>query len=58
MSDEQHRGSVLLPNIEQHLLHVGAGERIKCAEGLVQQQHLGTPQERTGNGYPLGHTAR
>ncbi|MNC27147.1 hypothetical protein D3C75_753100 [compost metagenome] len=57
MGHEQHGSFVALPDIQQHLLHMGPGEGIKRPEGLIQKQHLGVALQGSGNGHPLGHAS-
>src|SRR5712672_2681433 len=40
MGDEDHREADLLPQSDQLLLHLAAGERVERRERLVHQQHL------------------
>ena len=48
---------VVLPDLEQQLLHLGAGLAVERPEGLVHQQDLGIVGERPGDGDALHHAA-
>ena len=49
---------VLLPQIEQQLVHLVAGDRVERAERLVHQQQLGVIDQRPADRDALAHPAR
>ena len=58
MRDEDDRELRPLPDVEQFLLQLRARERVKCAEGLVHQQHVRVVREHAGDRHALLHAAR
>ncbi len=41
---------------QQFVLHLGADQRIECAERLIHDQHVGLGRQRTCQTYPLAHS--
>src|SRR5690625_4615765 len=58
MGDEDDRALLLLPGLQQVLLHAHPGERVECAERLVHQQDRRVHRVRAGDGAALLHAAR
>ena len=48
---------MLLPLLQQPLLHGDPGEEVQGGEGLVQQQQIAARQHGAGKGRPLAHSA-
>ncbi len=48
---------VLLPQIEQQLVHLVAGDRVQRAERFVHQQQLGVVDKRAADRDTLAHAA-
>ena len=53
-----HRAVAARHDLQQFVLQVGAGQRIECAERLVEQQQLGFHRQRAGDAHALLHAAR
>ncbi|KAG1315107.1 hypothetical protein G6F62_013814 [Rhizopus arrhizus] len=51
--DEQHGGAGRLPDADQFLLQVAAGNGVDRAEGFVHQQKVRLDGQGAGNAYPL-----
>ena len=54
--DGGHAG--LLPDAQDFVLHIHAGEGVECAERLVEQQHLGPADKGACERGALAHAAR
>src|SRR5207249_9594427 len=55
---EQRGLGVLLPEIQQQLVHLVAGDRVERAERLVHQQQFGVVDQRPADRDALAHSAR
>src|SRR6266436_4972307 len=58
MGDEDHRLARLLPEPDQMLVQMVAGDLVQGAEGLVHQKHLRLEAKGTRDRYALLHSAR
>ena len=58
VGDEEHRLLVVLPDLQEQLLHQPAGLVVERAEGFVQQQDVRIVGERSGNRHALLHATR
>jgi hypothetical protein len=58
MRHEQCCLRILLPKIQQQLIHLVAGDRIERAERLVHQQKFGIVHERAADRDALAHPTR
>ncbi|MCY1442600.1 hypothetical protein D9M71_589750 [compost metagenome] len=58
MSNQHGRGLVRGDQLQQQLLHVGAGHLIQRTEGFIQQQDFGLACQAAGQRGALGHAAR
>src|SRR5262249_36910107 len=54
---EQHGFTIALPELEQHDVHVVAGDGVERAERLVHEQDARIGNERARERYPLAHAA-
>src|SRR4051812_26524474 len=55
---ENHGDMLAFPQTSQFRLHMGAGDRIQCAERFVQQKHAWAIDQGSGDSDALGHAAR
>ncbi|MNN74830.1 hypothetical protein D3C81_1910690 [compost metagenome] len=53
--DEQHRRLVVLPDVEQHFLHMCSGKSIKRPEWFVEQEYIRAAKQSSCNGNALRH---
>ena len=62
MGDEDDRAPLLLPDVEQPLLHAQPGLRVERAERLVEQHHVlvdgERPHQRDALTHPAGERVR
>jgi DNA-binding transcriptional LysR family regulator len=56
--DHDHRSAILLPEPQQLVLQVHAGEDVEQAERLVEQQHAGLEREGAGDAEALKDLAQ
>ena len=54
---DQHASAGLMCDAQQQVLHLGPGDRIKSAEGFIQQQEPWVSNQHPGQGDALSHAA-
>eukprot|EP01022_Parablepharisma_sp_SALTPOND_P019257 TRINITY_DN325_c0_g4_i2.p1 TRINITY_DN325_c0_g4~~TRINITY_DN325_c0_g4_i2.p1 ORF type:complete len:1147 (-),score=388.80 TRINITY_DN325_c0_g4_i2:349-3789(-) len=58
VGDEHHRPRMGRPQLQQLVLHQGAGLHVQCRERFIHEQDLGAVDEGLGQRHALAHAAR